>query len=329
MSTIQELIQKSTSLGDLQRVHGLGIIPIFIEGAPELPALEPLENALGSGLARITETSPAGEVPFLLLENVGERPIIILDGEELVGGKQNRILNTTLVVLAQSTVKIPVSCIQSGRWRHERANFDSSGSVFRARSRAAQKATVTASLRESGSFQSDQGTVWDEVSASLDELGVSSATSDFEEGRERVAHRLEEFVEAIRPAENQIGSIFMNAEGILGLEMLGTSILFSRVCDKVTRSFAFEVHSAPELDGVSIEAATQWWHKVLQSRFTRHSSPGAGEDIRVGTEDLIGSGLVWNDVLVHFSCFPNARLENHRPSQRRASMGQRRRNLRS
>jgi len=263
-----------------------------------------------------------------MLENTGDCPIIILDGEEVVGGKQNRIINTTMVIPASTSVKIPVSCIQAGRWQHERADFDSAGSVFRARSRAAQMATVTANVRESGSFRSDQGAVWDEVSASLDELGVQSLTSDFREGRERVANRLEEFVDAIRPAEHQIGAIFINAQGILGLEMLGTPVLFSQACHKVTRSFAFEVLSAPDLNGASIEAATQWWDTILKSPFTQHASPAAGEDIRVGTKDLVGSGLIWNDVVVHFSCFPNVRMENHRPSKRRASADQRRRNLR-
>lgn len=326
MNTLKDFLQASISLGDLQQVHGLGVIPILSEGAPEFPELEPLESVLQSGLARITETSPAGEVPFLLLENTGNRPIIILDGEELVGGKQNRIVNTTLVILARTSVKVPVSCIQAGRWRHEKADFDSAGSVFRARSRAVQKATVTANIRESGSFQSDQCTVWDEVSLSLDELGVYSETCDFREGRESIANRLEEFVEAIRPVENQVGSIFVNNQGILGMDILGTPVLFSQVCQKVTRSFAFEVLSAPDLNGKSVEAARRWWDAVLKSEFTRHASPGAGDDIRVGSEDLIGSGLIWNDILVHFSCFPSARTESRHPGRRRASVGQRRRN---
>ena len=326
--SIQDIIPESISLGGLNCVKGLGTIPILTKEIAELPVLEPLELALDKGFARITETSPAGEVPFLLLENTGDCPIIILDGEEVVGGKQNRIINTTLVIRANTKVKIPVSCIQAGRWHHERADFESAGSVFRARSRAAQMATVTANVRESGSFRSDQGAVWDEVSLTLGELGVQSSTSDFREGRERVAHKLEKFVEAIRPAENQIGSVFIHARGILGLEMLGTPVQFSHACDKVTRSFAFEVLDAPDLDAVSTGAVTQWWDTILKSPFTRHASPAAGEDIRVGTEDVIGSGLIWNDVVVHFSCFPNAQM-NHRPSQSRATAGQRRRNLRS
>jgi hypothetical protein len=328
MSTVQDIMKTSTYLGDLQRVNGLGVIPILAEEIPEIPVLEPLEFALERGLARITETSPAGEVPFLLLENRGDHPIIVLDGEELVGGKQNRIINTTVLILPYTSVKIPVSCVQAGRWRHERADFQSAGSVFRARSRAAQMLSVTANVIESGSFRSDQTAVWDEVSETLGELRVQSATSDFSEGRERIAHRLEEFVKAIRPAENQIGAIFINAHGILGLEVFGTPVLFSHACDKVIMSFAFEVLSAPDLNGASIEAVREWWDKILKSRVTGHDSPGAGVDIRVGTEDLIGSGLFWKGVLAHFNCFPNVRMENHRQSQRRASAGERRRNLR-
>jgi hypothetical protein len=329
MSVVQDIMKTSTSLGDLQRVHGLGVIPILAEEVPELEELEPLQRSLEIGLVRITETSPAGEVPFLLLENTGDNPIIILDGEEVVGGKQNRIINTTLVIPENTSVKIPVSCIQAGRWQHEKADFDSTNSMFRARSRAVQKASVTANVRESGSFRSDQGAVWDEVSETLGELGVRSSTSDFLEGRERVAHRLEEFVGAVSPSKNQIGSIFINAQGVLGLEILASPALFAQACDKVTRSFAFEVLNAPDLNGASTEAAREWWDKILNSRVTGHDSPGAGVDIRVGTEDLIGSGLFWNGVVVHFSCFPNIRMENHRPSKRRASADQRRRNLRS
>ena len=311
MSTLQDIIKTSTSLGDLQHLHGLGVVPILTKEVPELQVLETLESALRVGVARITETGLAGEVPFLLLKNTGDRPIIILDGEEVVGGKQNRIINTTLVILARMSVKIPVSCIQAGRWQHQRAYFDSAGSLFRARSRAVQKATVSASVRESGGFRSDQSAVWDEVSETLGELGVQSSTSDFLEARERVSHKLEEFVEAIRPIKNQVGSIFINAQGILGLEMLGTPVLFSQVCKKVIQSFAFEVLSEPELNGASIEAARRWWDKILKSRVTGHTSPGAGVDIRIGAEDLIGSGLIWNGVLVHFSCFPNERTGNH------------------
>jgi len=43
--------------------------------------------------------------------NGADRPLLLLDGEELIGAKQNRILNTTVLVAAHTEVTIPVSCV--------------------------------------------------------------------------------------------------------------------------------------------------------------------------------------------------------------------------
>ena len=82
-------------------------------------------------------------------------------------------------------------------------------------------------------------------------------------------------MEAICPVENQIGAIFIDAQGILGLEILGSPVLFSQACDKVTRSFAFEVLGAADLNGASIEAATRWWKKSSNPELlgTIHQAP--------------------------------------------------------
>ncbi len=56
-------------------------------------------------------------MPELRFVNHCERPVLLLDGEELVGAKQNRILNLTVLVPAHQTIVIPVSCVEAGRWR--------------------------------------------------------------------------------------------------------------------------------------------------------------------------------------------------------------------
>lgn len=179
-SILQDIINRSIFLGNLQVVHGLlGVIPILAGEIPTLPVLEPMEAALRKGTVSIREASESGEVPFLLFENGGDLPVIVLDGEEVVGGKQNRIINTTLVIPGSTTVKIPVSCIQAGRWKHDRADFRSGHAIFPARSHAAHKASVTANVHSSGNHRSDQHTVWNHVSHSLNTLGVHSPTLDF------------------------------------------------------------------------------------------------------------------------------------------------------
>ncbi|MCZ7537542.1 MAG: hypothetical protein M5T61_17650 [Acidimicrobiia bacterium] len=58
----------------------------------------------------------AGSVPELAVENPLDARVLLYDGEELVGAKQNRILNASVLVEAKSTLTIPVSCVERGRW---------------------------------------------------------------------------------------------------------------------------------------------------------------------------------------------------------------------
>jgi hypothetical protein len=238
------MLQTNVSPAHAVFLRGLGGVPIIAVAAVDLPAIDLLDEAIARRSVRITETTEAGGVPFLRLINEGDRPVLILEGEELVGGKQNRIVNTTMVILPGTALKIPVSCMESGRWADSEEEFDSGKAVFRARSRAVHKQNVSMSLHREGTFRGEQGAVWDEVQLSLSELRAASPTSDFRAGREQVAHRIEEFVEGLRPVDGQIGAIFVSATGIIGAELLGTEELLGKANEKIIRGFAFEVLSA-------------------------------------------------------------------------------------
>ncbi len=324
---LDEVLSKDLILGDPFAVHGLGIIPLLGDASLNLPALDLLEQALEGVSFKVTEVSEGGSVPFLRAENGGANPVLILDGEELVGGKQNRIVNATIIILPGKMMDIPVSCMEAGRWNRQREDFAAGEAVFRAKSRAVQKASVTLNLRREGSFHSDQGAVWDEVSDSLAEMHAPSATSDFRDSRAKVTHRIDAFAEVIHAQDRQLGAIFLSKRGILGLELLATPELFGRCLRKIVRSFAFEVLADEDLSNVPRDQAAAWWEKVQKAHLSRRSSPGAGEDLRVEVSDLIGSGLLWNDALVHFSCFPGngSSKEFGRPDTRRASVSERRR----
>ena len=81
-----------------------------------------LEEALALGF-RITEVDAAGSVPELIAFNPLDTPVLLYDGEELLGAKQNRILNVTVLVAPKSETKIPVSCVEQGRWHARSARL--------------------------------------------------------------------------------------------------------------------------------------------------------------------------------------------------------------
>jgi hypothetical protein len=124
---------------------------------------------------QVTETSPSGNVPELSVKNDLDVRVFLMDGQELVGAKQNRILNTDVLVSAKSSITIPVSCVEAGRWHHNSATFSPGKSASHA-IRAAKSERVKLSLRASGHHDADQRAVWDEVQGSMTRSGSSSPT---------------------------------------------------------------------------------------------------------------------------------------------------------
>ena len=97
--------------------------PQFIENVQILPILGKdfysdrfgfLTDSLNSGSAEITEVSDDGNVPKILFKNNGDRPILLIDGEELKGCKQNRVLNLSVLAPEKRDIEIPVSCVEQG-----------------------------------------------------------------------------------------------------------------------------------------------------------------------------------------------------------------------
>src|SRR5262245_3498399 len=82
---------------------GLSITPLIGDDEATCDYLT-LDEALEAGVAKVTEVSEAGRVPELRFRNRAARPVLIVDGEELIGAKQNRVVNLTILVAAESDI---------------------------------------------------------------------------------------------------------------------------------------------------------------------------------------------------------------------------------
>jgi ARG and Rhodanese-Phosphatase-superfamily-associated Protein domain len=96
--------------------------------------------------AVVTEVDQDGVVSALSVTNRAGRPLLLLDGDELVGAKQNRVLNTTVLVAARSQLTIPVSCVEQGRWQRRGERFAPGNASLYASLRARKAARVSESL---------------------------------------------------------------------------------------------------------------------------------------------------------------------------------------
>ena len=97
----------------------LTVFPIFADQPVVSADYLPIGAAIRTGVGKVTEISEAGSVPKLALENLGVIPLLIIDGEELLGARQNRIANLTILAPAKKTIPIPVSCVERGRWGYQ------------------------------------------------------------------------------------------------------------------------------------------------------------------------------------------------------------------
>src|SRR5580765_2077582 len=116
----------SFRVGEPVHHAGLSVFPLFSDSIGQVEYCV-AEQALAGGSATVEEVSESGSVPELLVDNRGDIRILLLEGEELRGAKQNRILNTSVLAAAHTKLKIPVSCVEQRRWRYSERHFRSSG----------------------------------------------------------------------------------------------------------------------------------------------------------------------------------------------------------
>ena len=203
-----EAIPRNVDLGEPRRHRGLTLFPLISRASVERPGFVTLDEALGAGSFRVTEVSVSGSVPDLRVTNDGDVPVLMLDGEELVGAKQNRVLNVTVLVPANSTIVIPVACVEAGRWARVRADsmeFMSARHVTYSKLRMLQHAAVAASAAAGGGYRGDQGRVWDDIASKAHRLGSRSDTSAAKEMFDQHERDLDGYVEAFSAVDRQTG----------------------------------------------------------------------------------------------------------------------------
>ncbi len=264
-----------------------------------------LDEALARGWVEITESSEAGSVPELKVVNRGDAAVLLLDGEELRGAKQNRVLNLTMLVPPHHSSPIPVSCVESGRWHRVSRHFASSPHAQFAEGRAAKMRQVTSSLLSSGARRSDQSAVWSAIEEKSARLGAHSDTAAMAAMYDRVDGSLEDFVVAFPPADGQVGAVFQVNGRLGGLELFDAASTWRKLSPKLVRSYALDaidrwqetelLRASPDFRAL-ISA-------VMSSQSAVFPAVGEGEDVRLSGPDLTGAALVARDRAIHVSAF--------------------------
>jgi len=215
-------------VGDAIRHDGLAVFPLFAESSSGVEYVLS-DEAIQAGSVAVEEVSAAGSVPDLAVENRGDIRVLFLEGEELVGAKQNRILNTSVLVAAHSKTKIPVSCVEAGRWGYKSRRFGSGGTHSPSKLRYCLRSSVSRSLKAQQGYRSDQGEVWREVARQQEALGAMSGTSAMSDTFEAHRKRLDKFREKLRYCDGAIGAAVAVGDKVVACDLFDKP----STCEKV------------------------------------------------------------------------------------------------
>jgi hypothetical protein len=308
MSVIQQSLQ-AVHLGQPQIFRNLAAIPLL--------------NPLAHGSARITEVSESGSVPELLLDNTGNQPVLILDGEELVGAKQNRIANLTILAAAHSKTVLPVSCVEAGRWNYNSVHFNLSERAQFARGRAVKAEALSMNLKATGTYGANQGQVWNEIAEKQARMSVHSRTSAMADVFDQYHTNVEEYANGFRAVPDQVGVLFAIDGIVEGMDLFDSPETLASMLPKLIRSFAIDaLESAGRQEHhIAAEPAARFLDRLAAADFDSYPGVGLGTDVRLSAPLVAGGGLVHDGKLIHLVAFRRSEQSDSAALERRHGRG--------
>jgi hypothetical protein len=287
-------------LGELTTYKQISVIPIISKTAPGID-YRTLPEVLGGEDVRISEISSSGSVGELSLINDSEEFLLLLDGEELMGAKQNRVMNSSIMAAPRSKMKIPVSCTEQGRWSYQSRNFEDSGVVMPLRSRYNKKRSVDDELESSGTYRSNQRQVWQDISQMSSDSDTNSTTGAMKDVYKNWSSSLEAYAGAFKPVQGQTGMVvFVNGD-VAGLEVFSKESALQSLAPKLIKSYAMDVllEEASATGTPTRESAEAFIRALRTADSESYKSIGEGWDHRFSGNSVTGSALTCNEEVVH------------------------------
>lgn len=286
---------------EAREAGGLQVFGLRWEGGG--PDYVTLDEGLASGQLAVTEVTEGGSVPTLKVQNRGDTLGFLMAGEQLCGGKQNRVLNASVLVPAKSELPIPVSCVERGRWAYRSAHFGSAGSSSHSALRKMMHCHATESYRREGRPSSKQGEVWQEVDRKLSQTRSDSPTRVLQEAYVSSEEGMSAAIAQLPAPEGACGAVFAYGGKVIGFDLFDRPATLAKLWPKLVRAYAIDAFTATPAQAVSRADVVAWLAAATAAKEEVFKSPGVGNDVRLESTALVGAGLVIEDRPVHVEVF--------------------------
>jgi hypothetical protein len=295
-------VQEPRSWGNVQ------VFPLIQPNGHE-PGYALVDELLALGAVGITELDEAGVVPTIKVRNDADIDALILDGSELRGAKQNRMVNITVIVGKHTEVPIPVSCVERGRWAYRSRGFSSQGRTVASKLRNAKAYMVHDSLAAGGQGATDQMGVWSRVDGYFKRSGAHSKSAALDDVFAECDTDVEAVVEALGQTDACGAVVAINGE-IVALDLLDHRDTFAKLWTGLLRGYAIDavLDRPKEVRVLTRHDVEQWVQAVAQrATTTQHEVSGVGEYYAIRSPKVAGSVVLHKGQAVHTVLFPAAR----------------------
>lgn len=311
--------------GSIQVYNTMVVFPLY-SNQIAFEGIIGLENAFKKACIKFKEVSQSGSVPELLAVNSCNNKVLIIEGQELKGAKQNRTLNTHILLPEKSKTVIPVSCTEQGRWRYEKNNFDMTDKLVSHKMRRAINTSVKQGLYNRNSFKSNQHEVWEEIKSYMASFNKKNNTSSYHTLFEELKNEMRDYDGKFPIMENQMGIVVFIDGKLEGVEVITDANIYKQNHDKIIKSYIIDDLKLQKskikkgidefrLENLKVDYSKReeemkdiirhFFEMASEAKQMVFKSPGLGYEHRLTQSNVEGNFLVYNEKPLVTHLFPN------------------------
>ena len=259
-------------------------------------------EAIAKNQVQISEVNKEGLLTKLSVSNKSSDNIIILNGELIIGTqiRQDRIVDSTVLIPGYATVLINTFCGEQYRWSPRLSNkISTSESLYFSSGRANNAADINTKL-------SKQCRIWSEISEKISDFNVKSFTNSVDQIYKKKKVNVEEIVNFFKIPLEAVGIALGINHQLVNIDIFSNNCMLQIYLPKIIRSIALDsfkkISKKSYLKKKDVHRFLRQIHQANKQK--RQVVEGAlGEELQFNSESVAGSILYHKEQTVHFSAF--------------------------
>ena len=259
-------------------------------------------EAIAKNQVQISEVNKKGLVTKLSVSNKSSDNIIILNGELIIGTqiRQDRIVDSTVLIPGYATVLINTFCGEQYRWSPRLSNkISTSESLYFSSGRANNAADINTKL-------SKQCRIWSEISEKISDFNVKSFTNSVDQIYKKKKVNVEEIVNFFKIPSEAVGVVLGINNQLVNIDIFSNNCMLQIYLPKIIRSIALDsfkkISKKSYLKKKDVHRFLRQIHQANKQK--RKVVEGTlGEELQFNSESVAGSILYHKEQTVHFSAF--------------------------